>query len=408
MRASVLASIPDTASQANASAKPWENVTAQERQELAETLALLNLGEHDYWTLLDKADACVVAHHGTAVRFERSIFFSWYCSIRDCAFCYMSTQPKDKTRMARRTFESLYVETFLSRVLGWQFGFLSGGTGVYTPAEIKGLIKNVSGILGKRIWLNIGVISETLLKDISPFIEGVTGSVETVDRELHPKVCPSKPLEPIEKMYGHAAALGLQNAMTFIIGLGEKPSVIRELEEFISKHHIVKIHLYGLNPQAGTAYESTTPPSKYLQAWYIANIRLAFPDLDIEAGVWEDRISYIPLLLHAGATSLSKFPATRLFGKKQSFDFEDAVRSAGREFLGTLTKMPAPGFDWVAQIAKLDADEDVKELIRKKLFDYVDVMAGTKKLVRRSGKGQSRTRKVVAVQKTVQEQGKNI
>ena len=367
--------------------------TPEEKKEFAETCALLGISEKVYWDLLAQADITALRHHGISLRFERSIFFSWYCSIRDCKFCYMSTQPKDKTRMARRTFESLYVEAFLCRTLGWQFGFLSGGTGVYTPVEIKGLIKNVSLIVGHKIWVNIGVVPPKLMEELAPFIEGVTGSVETVDRKLHDYVCPSKPLPPIEKMYDYSTGLGLRNAMTFIIGLGEKPSIIAELEGFIRKHHIVKIHLYGLNPQEGTVYQGKEPPSKYLQAWYIARIRVAFPEMDIEAGVWEDRMQYIPLLLRAGATSLSKFAATRLFGKKESFAFEDAVRSGGREFLGTLTKMPL--LDWEAEIVKLPLDSDIKELIRKKLFDYVDVMSGKRKLVRRAGKGQAHTRKVV-------------
>ncbi len=46
--------------------------------------------------LVEKADKIFKENFSPETCFERGIFFSWGCAIGDCAFCYMSTQPKDK------------------------------------------------------------------------------------------------------------------------------------------------------------------------------------------------------------------------------------------------------------------------------------------------------------------------
>jgi hypothetical protein len=99
--------------------------------------------------------------------------------------------------------------------------------------------------------------------------------------------------------------------------------------------------------------------------------------------------------LQAGANSLSKYPATRLFGKPQSIAFERAVAEAGRCFEGSLTRIP-PG-DWRDVLETIALDPEVKSMILNKVPDYLDVMEGTRKLVRRGGKGKNSVRKIISI-----------
>ena len=84
------------------------------------------------------------------IHFERAIFTSWYCSIGDCAYCYMSTQKKliSKPKKAKRSMASVLAEAYLCRKLGWKIGFLSAGYGNYTQSSILELCKNVYEVYG--------------------------------------------------------------------------------------------------------------------------------------------------------------------------------------------------------------------------------------------------------------------
>ena len=79
------------------------------------------------------------------IHFERAIFISWYCSIGDCAYCYMSTQKKriSDPKKAKRTTASILAEAYLCKKLGWKIGFLSAGYGSYTPESILDLCKKI-------------------------------------------------------------------------------------------------------------------------------------------------------------------------------------------------------------------------------------------------------------------------
>ncbi len=320
-------------------------------------------------TLLDKANKVYLDNFPNEVCFERAIFFSWGCNIGDCAYCYMSTQPKDKPlKMSRRSFASLFAETILAKNLGWNIGFISGGTGVFSDEEMGFMLKTISQIVGK-VWLNIGSLSKEQITMFKPYIKGIVGSIETVNPELHDKVCPSKPIKPYEEMFQEAQKQNLSCAMTFIVGLGEKKEDFPLLEQFIKKYNITKIHVYGLNPQKGTPYENSSPPTKEDQAWWIANLRLNFPKLDIECGIWEDRLDYIPTLLRAGSNSISKFKATKLFGTKIAKEFERQAKLTGRKFNGTLITLQDIG--WDKEIGILEVDEDMKSEIKIKLDQYL-------------------------------------
>lgn len=302
--------------------------------------------------------------------FERAIFFSWGCTIGDCTFCYMSTQPAGKApRETRRSIESILAEFILAKNLGWEIGFFTGGIGVFKPEEIKYLLKSAVEITNEKIWLSVGPLPKALLQKYLPYIKGVVGSTETVNPELHKQVCPSKPLEPYEKMFEAAKELGLQKAMTFIVGLGESRDDFLLLADFIKKYHLDKIHVYGLIPQKGTMFEGSSIPTEEEQAWWIAKLRINFPELDIQCGVWEDRLERVSLLLKAGANSISKFKAVKLFGSGLAREIERQSESAGRKFNGTLIKLPE--IEWDAEVEKLSFDEGLKQKIKFKLNQYL-------------------------------------
>ncbi len=330
--------------------------------------------------LIQQAQETYVQHFPLETCFERAVFFSWGCTIGDCTFCYMSTQPADKKPTeTKRSVESILAEFILAKHLGWDIGFFTGGIGVFSPTELEFLLQAITTITNDKIWLSVGPLSKPLLERYLPYIKGVVGSTETINPHLHEVVCPSKPLAPYERMFEAAEELNLQKAMTFIVGMGETKADLQLLKEFIRKYKIDKIHLYGLVPQKGTIFEHTPPPTAEEQAWWIAQLRIAFPTLDIQCGVWEDRIERVSLLLHAGANSISKFRAIALFGTSSAKELELQARQAGRIFKGTVTKIPEP--DWEGEVHTLPFEPELKKRILIKLQEYLDTMKKNSKIM---------------------------
>ncbi len=320
--------------------------------------------------LITQAEETYKKHFPPTACFERALFFSWYCSIRDCTFCFMSTQPKDvEPQKMRRSTESLIAEALLCRFLGWDSGFLSGGINAFSPTDMKKLLPLLVAAYRKKFWLNIGPLSLELLDAYKPHLAGVVGAIETVNPLVHKKICPSKPMEPYLNMFEAAHTRGIQNAMTFIVGVGETQEDLPLLLHMIEKYHISKIHIYSLVPEKGTSFTKKDIPSPEYQAWWIAHVRIRFPTIHIQCGIWKDRISSLALLLRTGANSFSKFPATRLFGTAYAYAIEEQVRQAGRVFQGTLTQLPND--DWEKEIQMLPADNLVKEKVRKKINQYL-------------------------------------
>ena len=196
--------------------------------------------------LMKQANKVYLANFPAVTNFERALFFSWYCDIRDCKFCYMSTQPKDQEfkQKGRRTTESLLAETLIIKHLGWDFGFLSGGKGAYDSDDFIELVKKIHAVLGEKIWINVGPLKKDELKQLQPYVKGVVGSIETVNKKIHDFVCPSKPIEPYLEMFKEATKLGMDNAITIILGLGETEDDFPALKEMIEKHNISKIHFW--------------------------------------------------------------------------------------------------------------------------------------------------------------------
>lgn len=322
--------------------------------------------------LIEKANNVFLQNFKPETCFERAIFFSWYCKTRDCKFCYMSTQPKDKTPLARRTTASILAEIIICKKLGWQIGFISGGHKAYTTLEFKELLKNINKIAEKKPWINIGALTEDELKQFQPYIKGVVASIETINPELHKMVCPSKPIEPFEEMLQYAAELRLNKAVTIILGLGETISDFELLKQFIKKHNIDKIHFYSLNPHKGTIFENTKPVTKEYQAEWIAMTRITFPKIDIQAGIWLDKVKNVSYLLKAGANSISKFPAIKYFNTDYAEEIEEQAEKAERKFKGTLTKFIDFNVDEEVEI--LNIDNELKQKIKIKLNQYISTI----------------------------------
>jgi biotin synthase-like enzyme len=306
--------------------------------------------------------------------FERAIFYSWSCQLEECCkYCYMSTLPKNKrTKEKVRSFASLLAETIITKKLGWDYGFLSGGVGVFSDEKILELLKKTNEIMEETVWINIGVLSKKQMELFKPYIKGVVGTVEILNPALHKKICPSKPIAPVERMFENAKELGILRGMTLIVGLGETIDDFELLKKFIEKHGISKIHIYGLNPQKGTIFENAEPPTVEYQAEWIRKTREAFPNIDIQAGIWLDRVDYVAELLRAGANSISKFPALKAFGSKEAKEIEKQAKLANRKFIGTLTNIPK--IDWDGEVDKLKFDAELKNNIKKKLKEYLRSM----------------------------------
>jgi len=338
--------------------------------------------DEEYDRLISKASKIYDKNFSNQCFFERAIFLSWYCSKGDCRFCYMSTQKgkikKVSSSLAKRRVESLITEAILCKELGWNIEFLSGGYDSYSDEELLDVVKKIYFAYGKRLWLNLGLLSKEQIELLKPYAEGICGSIECLDEKLHDELCPSKPLKPIIEMLDYAKKERLQTAITIIIGIGETIDDYALLKDFIEKHGIDRITFYALNPHKGTMFKKG-PDKKYYAEW-IALTRIDFPKIFIIAGSWVDRISELSLLLKAGANNITKFPAASLFNTRFSKEIEHQIRISGREFKGSLTRLP--DIDWDEKIDELTSevfDARLKSKIKIKMQSYLKMMKNADK-----------------------------
>ncbi len=219
----------------------------------------------------------------------------------------------------------------------------------------------------KKTWLNLGVMKETQIKALLPYIEGLTGTVECVNEKLRNDIVPNKPLHKIDEMFELADKYNLKKSITIIIGLGETIDDFPKLVELIKKGNIARINFYRLVPHEGADLFPEGPSTDYYVEW-IAKTRIEFPKINIVAGSWPDKTIEIPLLLEAGANSITKLPAIKFFGKKPAREIEQGAKKAGRKFLSKLTHYPKIDID--AELDKLDFDNNLKDRIKKKYMKY--------------------------------------
>ncbi len=291
----------------------------------------------DYFEKLRIANDLTLKNHGKEINFERALFLSWYCSLGDCKFCYMSS-IKDKVdrKKAIRDISRVLAEAILCKRIGWKIEFLSSGYGAFTHEEIDEISQMVSYVIKEPVWLNVGVLKNL---DFGNYVEGIVGAIETFDFELRKKICPSKNLEPIIEMLKEAKSLGFKTGITIILGLGERKETIENLFKLIEELEIDKVIFYTLNPHKNTIFENETPPSSIYVSEIISETRIRFPKLSITVGPWVDNVSSIGLFLLSGANSLTKFPLFKIFGTKIAKRIEKEIIYTGRKISGTITDL---------------------------------------------------------------------
>jgi len=324
-------------------------------------------------TILEKASKTYNENFPPVTWFERAIFLSWFCAKPTCKFCYMysiKSQIKNP-KIARRRIESILAEALITKICGWEIGFISAGIASFSITELKEVLDGIFKITGKRQWLNLGVLKEEQIKELLPFIEGVTGTVECVNNRLRNNIVPDKPLDKIEEMFRIADKYNIKKSITIITGLGETMKDYPTLRNLIKKWGIDRINFYRLVPHENTPYKRG-PRTNYYTQW-IARTRIDYPKLIIIAGSWPDKTNEIPLLLKAGANAITKLPAIKYFGKKPAIEIEEGAKRAGRKFLGTLTKYPDINIDEL--LSKIDLSNDLKEKIKKIYLKYYKKLA---------------------------------
>ena len=285
----------------------------------------------------------------------------------------MSTQKNKikNPRLARRSLASIIAEALICQACGWEIEFLSGGYESHTLGELINIAKIIRQINQKKLWLNIGVLNQKELQAFKPYVQGITGAVEIINPQLHKKICPSKPIQPIETMFKICQKLQLKKGVTIILGLGETLNDFPLFKKFIQKHKINRITFYALNPHPGTPFKKG-PATNYYVKW-LKLTRKNFPKLEIIAGSWVNRLEEISSLLNAGADYLTKFPSIKLFNTQHAKKFEHQVKLAKRKFTSTLTKLPK--INWDKKIDQLKIEKDLKDQVKVSLNNYLKKMS---------------------------------
>jgi biotin synthase-like enzyme len=262
-------------------------------------------------------------------------------------------------------------DAIIGKAIGWRIEFLTGGYRIFSFDEQIEICRLVSAVYGHKIWINLGAIDDKRLRHMEKYVEGVCASIEAVEHSLHAQICPDKPIAPYSDMLKRAKEMGFKTSCTIVIGLGEKRSDFELLADFIDSHKLDRITFYALKPVAGTPYTKSPEPEEY--AWWIAKTRIAFPKLEIMAGLTPKNAErYAELLLDAGANALTKFPAVKRFGSSQAKGIERQIVSAGRKFHGTLTKMPA--VDWDGEVERLKLQPELEKQVKAKLKEVLEGM----------------------------------
>lgn len=309
--------------------------------------------------------------------FGRCIFLSWYCDVGTCDFCFRSTQKHKikHAKTAKRTIESIMTDAILGKFLDFRIEFLTGGYRIFSFAEIFDIIKQVSHIYKEKIWINLGTLKKEELKTLKPYVQGICASIETIEPVLHDKICPDKPIEPYTKMLKLASELGFKKSITIVLGLGEKKKDFKILKEYIKENDLDRITFYALKPVKGTPY--TKSPEIDYYSWWIKKTRVAFPRLEIIAGLTPKHPEYAKDILISGANAITKFPVIKKFNTLDTRLIEKQINDAKRKFISNLSNIPD-----IDKIRKyIDSLDDklfskkLKENIKYKIEEYIFSMS---------------------------------
>ncbi len=82
------------------------------------------------------------------------------------------------------------------------------------------------------------------------------------------------------------------------------------------------------------------------------------------------RCEEVGYLMKAGASAITKFPATKQFATKKALLVDSLIKDEGREFISNFVSLPE--VDWDAEIDSLDIKEEYKQEMREKLGPYLE------------------------------------
>lgn len=318
--------------------------------------------------LLEEASKIYKENHSGRTWYGRCIFLSWYCSLGDCTFCFRTTQKHkiQHPKGSKRSMGSVLLEALFCRIFGWRIEFLTGGYGIMPFPLLLEYAKNISTVYGEKMWLNLGVLSDKHLEQLSPYVKGICGSMETLHPVLHDKVCPSKDIKSYDEMFSRLT--GFKRSIAVIVGLGDTIEDMKYLFDFVEKHSLDRVTIYALKPVPGLEFTEGPSVDFYLQ--WIARLRIRFPKLEIIAGTNLRRCEEVGYLMKAGASAITKFPATKQFATKKALLVDSLIKDEGREFISNFVSLPE--VDWDAEIDSLDIKEEYKQEMREKLGPYLE------------------------------------
>lgn len=318
-------------------------------------------------TLITQAQKTHAQYHCAEAYFERSVFINWTCGIADCKYCYLSTQPKSD-KHALRSPASILAEILVCKVMGWRIGYLTGGLRVESTEYLKELLTNIEAVLDEKTWMNFGPYTHREVKDLKPYVKGMGSAVESFDEELHNYICPSKPLKALKKFLGHLKEENMGKLITIILGIGEKMTDLDEVIQQVQYYNIQKVQLCFLKPQENTVFSKVPAPDPDYMCWWIAQLRIALPKLEIKVALVRERIGDVKRYLQAGANGFSRFMVFKDFNSEYAYQLEQGCKEAGRTLQGQFTTVPNIDIDKAVDETQLS--EEMKEKIRPKAWQY--------------------------------------
>ncbi len=321
-------------------------------------------------------------NHKNEYKFARAIFGSWYCSIRDCKFCFLSTQKNTKPYISKRRIESIIAEALIIKKLNGELENFTGGVLGNDYSELIKITKLLYYIFEEPIWINLNVVPLKIWDEIKKYVKGLIYSTETFNEKLHNFVAPSKPLKPVENLYNFLDSEKKLKGATLIVGLGESWRDIKITNEFLETWQVNQLNLYGLKPIPKTIYENKViPPLPYLLFW-ISEIRINNSKLTISASKSYRYINEYPFFYKAGANYYSKLRFINDFSKKGFIYFQRLNRKLNIP-QKTKVSMNFEEFDEFRKeignydLNRLSEKSGVKfniELVKEKLDKYLKTM----------------------------------
>ncbi len=333
------------------------------------------VGKSELDPLLLEAGRVYAKHFDGRVWFERSIFTNWTCGIADCKYCYLSTKPKHKAGtdpVAVRSAASVLAEVLLCKVMGWKIGYITGGLRVESISQLVSLLDKIEKVYGEKIMMNYGPYAKSEVLKLKGHLTGMGSAIESFDEELHNFICPSKPLRSLMMFLGHLRDEEMEKLITIILGIGERKEDVDIVIEKVKEFGIDKVQLCFLKPQDATVFSSVPAPNPEYMAWWIAQLRVACPELIIKVALVRERIDDTSLYLRAGANCFSRFMIFKDFAGENALALERECELSGRELLGNFSAFPS-GVDEKfvdGLLEDVDLDSGLKEEMKKKFWQY--------------------------------------